>query len=62
MRRFLKSHFESPDSGKRLIPMEGMRGFAALLVFFVHFDALFRPYFHPGSFAAILAEVAGRFG
>jgi len=62
MRRFLKIHFESSGSGARLIPMEGMRGFSALLVFFVHFDALFRSYFRPGSFVSALAGVAGSFG
>jgi exopolysaccharide production protein ExoZ len=51
-----------PGSRERLVAMEGMRGFAAILVFFVHFDALFRPYFRPDSFVAALAGVAGSFG
>ena len=29
------------DERQRLIPMEGLRGLAVLLVFFVHFHALF---------------------
>ena len=38
MKRFLRKHFATVSSGDRLAPMEGMRGFAALLVFFVHFN------------------------
>jgi peptidoglycan/LPS O-acetylase OafA/YrhL len=42
--------------------MEGMRGFAALLVFFVHFRALFNPYLQSGSFFQVFAEHAARIG
>ena len=33
--------FEWQTAGSRLLPMEGMRGISALLVFFVHFNSLF---------------------
>lgn len=36
--------FESPGGGTRLLPMEGLRGLAVLLVFFVHAHALFGSY------------------
>jgi exopolysaccharide production protein ExoZ len=42
--------------------MEGLRGFAAILVFFVHFDALFRPYLRLNPFANVVAGVAGSLG
>lgn len=62
MRQFLRNHFEAPGGGKRILAMEGLRGAAALLVFFVHFDALFRPYFSPGSWAEAVCATAGSFG
>lgn len=36
--------YEVYDEGHRLVPMEGLRGLAVLLVFFVHFHALFGRY------------------
>ena len=36
--------FESPGGGTRLLPMEGLRGLAVLLVFFVHAHVMFGPY------------------
>jgi len=42
--------------------MEGMRGFAALMVFFVHFRALFHPYFQTGSLFQTFSETASRIG
>ena len=41
VRGFGASHFELQSGGQRLLPMEGMRGMAAFLVFFVHFWQLF---------------------
>lgn len=61
MRQFLRAHFDTVGSGARLAPMEGMRGFAALLVFFVHFNALFHGYFEPGP-TLKLFEFVGAFG
>jgi peptidoglycan/LPS O-acetylase OafA/YrhL len=62
VKNFFARRFELGDSAGRIIPMEGMRGFAALLVFFVHFQALFNPYFQNGSFFQQFAEYAGRIG
>jgi exopolysaccharide production protein ExoZ len=36
--------YEVSEQRQRLLSMEGLRGFAVLLVFFVHFDALFGSY------------------
>jgi exopolysaccharide production protein ExoZ len=46
-------------SSRRLLPMEGLRGFAVLLVFFVHLDALFGPY---ANSAPILQTASGFLG
>jgi peptidoglycan/LPS O-acetylase OafA/YrhL len=42
--RTAENWFESPGGGTRLLPMEGLRGMAVLLVFFVHAHALFGSY------------------
>jgi exopolysaccharide production protein ExoZ len=57
----LPSELNSGSASGRILPMEGMRGFAALLVFFVHFDALFREQLPEGA-VRTAADVAGRFG
>ncbi len=62
MRSFLASKFEMPPSPGRIIPMEGMRGFAALIVFFVHFHALFGERVAAGTFLYSAATIAGSFG
>jgi peptidoglycan/LPS O-acetylase OafA/YrhL len=59
---FLSRHFESPASGARSLPMEGLRGFAALLVFLVHFDSLFYPYFADGSLQRRSLDIGGSLG
>ena len=41
VRAFARGLFELQTAGYRLLPMEGMRGISALLVFFVHFYSLF---------------------
>ncbi len=43
LKRFA-SLYEVDGSRSRIVSMEGMRGLAVLLVFFVHFDVLFNPY------------------
>ena len=64
MRRLLSSYFDTVGGGPRLAPMEGMRGFAALLVFFVHFNALFQGYFKPGPTRELckIAAIVGNTG
>lgn len=42
--------------------MEGLRGFSALIVFFVHFNALFRSYVNPDSWTAIATQFAASVG
>ena len=42
--RRLASAYEVEGGKSRIIPMEGLRGLAVLLVFFVHFHALFGTY------------------
>ena len=54
--------FESPRESARLLPMEGLRGLAVLVVFFVHAHALFGPYI--ASYAGLfrVSEYLGRVG
>jgi exopolysaccharide production protein ExoZ len=60
--RTAQDWFESPNGGARLLPMEGLRGLAVLLVFFVHAHVFFGPYVasHPRLFA--ISEYLGRVG
>jgi len=62
MKQFLGRHFEIAGTGERVLPMEGLRALAALLVFFVHFYALFHPYIADGSWALVVFGTAGAFG
>ena len=41
VKRYAADLFELETGGPRLLPMEGLRGMSAALVFFVHFDAFF---------------------
>lgn len=49
IRQRLAGIFEMPESATRNLPMEGLRGFAVLLVFFVHYHALFSFLVDPAS-------------
>jgi exopolysaccharide production protein ExoZ len=60
--RRLRSWFEMPDSADRLLAMEGMRGIAALLVFFVHFDTLFGSWIQESAGIRVWSKFAGAFG
>ena len=55
----LASLFELSDNPARIIPMEGIRGFAVLLVFSVHFVLLFSVYLDPESPVFAIARFAG---
>ena len=41
--------YETDSSPQRIVPMEGLRGWAVLLVFFVHFHGAFKGFATPGS-------------
>lgn len=49
----------APD---RNLPMEGLRGFAVLLVFFVHYHALFGSWLERGSYGFAVSEFLGTVG
>jgi exopolysaccharide production protein ExoZ len=52
----IRDLYEVSDERQRLLSMEGIRGFAVLLVFFVHFNALY------GSYARLHPYLAGPSG
>jgi len=54
--------FEQSSESSWLKPIEGMRGFAAFLVFFVHFDGLFGVYVPRGSISSQVSRFAGAAG
>lgn len=53
IRQSLASLYEVSDSSHRAAPLDGSRGLAVILVFFVHYHALFKAYVahDPASFA-----------
>lgn len=61
-RRAFAGLFESPPSPQRLLALEGMRGVAALMVFFVHFYALLGLYSLSGSWLHGATHFAGIVG
>lgn len=54
--------FEQSSDSSWLKPVEGMRGCAAFLVFFVHFDSLFGIYAPQGSVSSRVSRFAGAVG
>jgi len=58
----LRSMFDSGYSSHRIVALEGMRGFAALFVFFVHFYSLFGSYARPQSLLRGAMHFAGQVG
>ena len=54
--------YESPPSRGRIVPMEGLRGLAVLLVFFVHLYALLGSQLQYGSVLQRTGEILGRIG
>jgi exopolysaccharide production protein ExoZ len=62
VRPILARLFEQSSASSWLKPIEGMRGFAAFLVFFVHFDALLGTYVLRGSMSSRVSRLAGAFG
>lgn len=54
---FISSTFElSTSSENRLLPMEGLRGIAAYLVFLVHYATLIEPWIEPNATTAIISQ------
>ncbi len=45
----IASIYETESGSSRIVPMEGLRGWAVLLVFFVHFHSAFKAYLSPGA-------------
>ncbi len=54
--------YETESGTSRIIPMEGVRGWAVLLVFFVHFHGAFGKYVSPGSPLFHVSEFLGNVG
>jgi exopolysaccharide production protein ExoZ len=48
-RHYIADNLELPVSPHRILPMEGLRGFAVFLVFLVHHHAMFGKYLVPGT-------------
>src|SRR5712664_3857285 len=55
----LRTFYELPGESNRLLSMEGMRGLAVLLVFFVHFHALFGSYVESQSWVYSVSRFLG---
>ena len=54
--------YETESGPSRIVPMEGVRGWAVLLVFFVHFHGAFSKYVSPGSPLFHISEFLGTLG
>jgi peptidoglycan/LPS O-acetylase OafA/YrhL len=60
--RRLAQAYAPPDGPGRIRAIEGARGFAALLVFFVHFNAIFGGYAAPDSTGGAFFQFASTLG
>jgi peptidoglycan/LPS O-acetylase OafA/YrhL len=54
--------YETESGASRIVPMEGVRGWAVLLVFFVHFHGAFHGYLSPGSTLFRVSDFLGEVG
>jgi exopolysaccharide production protein ExoZ len=54
--------YETEPGTARIVPMEGLRGWAVLLVFFVHVNGAFKGYLGGGSFLFRLSDFLGTVG
>lgn len=54
--------YETDSSPQRIVPMEGLRGWAVLLVFFVHFHGAFKGFATPGSTLFYVSQFLGSVG
>src|ERR1039458_2950668 len=62
LQRLMARVYTSPDSSNRLIPMEGLRGVAILLVFFCHYNVLVGRFLVLPYFPADLLQTLARMG
>ncbi len=62
VRQWLDATFEVDSSPQRFVPMEGLRGFAVLLVFFVHYVTLVEPWVPTGTAAFHVATAFRNLG
>jgi peptidoglycan/LPS O-acetylase OafA/YrhL len=62
MLQWLHSRFELGGSDSRLLPMEGLRGFAASLVFVQHFMTQLLLLFAPARISAPVAKALSSYG
>jgi exopolysaccharide production protein ExoZ len=62
MRVRLADIYELPASSGRIVPMDGLRGLAILLVFLVHFHTLFSPYLAGESLLMEISEAGAIIG
>lgn len=62
MNEAIAAKFELPQTSSRLQSLEGLRGLAALLVFFVHFNQAFGGRLPAGSLLRSAIEAAGTIG
>ena len=62
MRLRISDLYEASGDSSRSVPMEGIRGLAVVLVFFVHYNALFSSYLVPHSRLFQISRFAGLVG
>jgi len=58
----LQEFFDLTGAPNRLLEMEGLRGIAVVLVFFVHFHEAFNGYLPPGGFSSLFSDVTFHLG
>jgi exopolysaccharide production protein ExoZ len=62
VRSWLEGVFEVNQGQQRFLPMEGVRGLAIILVFFVHYHAIFGGYAQRGSIVHVASDFMGLIG
>jgi exopolysaccharide production protein ExoZ len=62
LRERLESLYEVSETRGRVVPLEGARGLAVLLVFFVHFHTLFSGYLDSHSLSYVASILLGTVG
>jgi peptidoglycan/LPS O-acetylase OafA/YrhL len=62
LRQRLAGIYEVGKLERRNLPMEGVRGFAVLLVFFVHYHSMFDPWTHAEPFSRAFSSFTGTIG